>query len=143
MARLLLFFLLGFVVEMVILGAAYGTIAEGDPWVLICGLAVFGSAVALAASLAASVVQRIAGRLSSFSAAASGVGGLAVLSELLLGYMPASTLGGGAIILLGYFVAIQCLWRIPVLRRLVDPPSTRGWFKSLSGTVSFFKEPAV
>jgi hypothetical protein len=143
MARLLLFFLLGFVVEMVILGAVYRTIADGSPWVLIAGLAFFGSVVALAASLAAAIVQRIAGRLSSFSAAASGAVGLAVLSELLLGYMPGSTLGGGAIMLLGYFVAIQCLWRIPVLRRLVDPASTRGSFKSLSGTVSFFKEPAV
>jgi hypothetical protein len=143
MARLLLFFHLSFVVEMVILDVAYGKIADGSPWVLIAALAFFGSVVALAASLVASVVQRIAGRLSSFSAAASGAGGLAALSELLLGYVPGGTLGDGVIMLLGYFVAIQCLWRIPVLRRLVDPASARGSFNSLCGTVSFLREPAV
>ena len=143
MGRLFLFYFLAAFLELVVMGAAYGKLADGSPWVLIAGLAFFGFVVALAASLVASVVQRIAGRLSSFSAAASGAGGLAALSELLLGYVPGATLGWGAIMLLGYFVAIQCLWRIPVLRRLVDPASIRGSFNSLCGTVSFFREPAV
>jgi hypothetical protein len=143
MAGIFLLFLLSSIADMVILSAAYGKITDVSPWLLIVGFPFLGAVVALAASLVGIAVQRIAGRLSSFSAALSGVVGLAALSELLLGHVPGALLSDAAIMLVGYFVTIQCLWRIPVLRRRADPTSVGGAFNSLCGTVTFFRERDV
>ena len=109
MGRLFLFYALSAFVELAVLCAVYGKLDGESLGIVILGFVFLGSVVGFAASLVGSVVRRIAGRLRSFSAAASGAGGLAALSELLLGYTPGATLGDGAVMLLGYFVAIKCL----------------------------------
>src|SRR3954451_8848497 len=109
MSRLFVFYLLSSWVALMALHGSDKPISDG-PGLFIGSLLVVGSLFAFVASVVGMLVRRITGRLSSYSVAAAGSGGLAALAQLLIGYVP-------AVMVLAYFVAIECLWWIPFLRR--------------------------
>src|SRR3954470_21976788 len=140
MRRLFLFFFLSAFLELLVLCVAYKTASYGDAPLVIAAAAFFGLLMAFAATLVAVIILRISGRMSAFTASASGVGGTVALSELLIGYLPGALLRDAAVWLVGYFVAIQIAWHLPLVRRLVLSVPEGRPARSICGTFAFVKD---